>query len=129
LSAALVIHAFEPPQLSWAVDHPRTWLSVSSFVGMGALFGVFHERRRAANRPAAETLAAALDRVLTDQNMPGFELAYRLQRIRPDLPVILTTGFSPDLTPEKARGFGVAEVLLKPVIVHRGLNLQRPTLT
>ncbi|MEQ8223481.1 MAG: PAS domain S-box protein, partial [Candidatus Eremiobacterota bacterium] len=56
--------------------------------------------------------------VITDEIMPkmkGSELAEEILHIRPDIPVILITGYSdPDLI-EKATAIGVKEVLIKPV--------------
>ena len=56
--------------------------------------------------------------VITDEIMPkmkGSELAEEILRIRPDIPVILITGYcDPDLI-EKAKATGVKEVLIKPV--------------
>ncbi|MBI5521523.1 MAG: response regulator [Desulfarculus sp.] len=46
--------------------------------------------------------------------LTGLELARRLHQQRPGLPVILTTGFSDQLTPESLQEAGVAAVLLKP---------------
>jgi signal transduction histidine kinase/CheY-like chemotaxis protein len=60
------------------------------------------------------------DLVLTDLSMPelsGLELAAQIRAIRPDLPVILTTGFAGTLTPEDVRAHGICEVLPKPVSV------------
>jgi signal transduction histidine kinase len=55
--------------------------------------------------------------VITDLNMPGIngvELAERLHRLEPDLPIILTTGYS-DLLPEiDASQAGIRAVLTKP---------------
>ena len=75
--------------------------------------------------------------VLADQTMPGMTglvLATRLREIRPDLPVILMTGFSASLTPEKLEAAGVRQVLLKPLTVqllgtalHAALAAPRPT--
>jgi CheY-like chemotaxis protein len=59
--------------------------------------------------------------VLTDQTMPGMTglgLASRLREIRPDLPIILMTGFSAALTSERAETAGVRQILLKPVTIH-----------
>jgi signal transduction histidine kinase/ActR/RegA family two-component response regulator len=59
------------------------------------------------------------DLVLTDQAMPnmsGLELARELLAIRPDLPVVLCTGFSDSVSAEAARGLGVAEVVMKPLL-------------
>ncbi|MCM3870340.1 MAG: PAS domain S-box protein [Pyrinomonadaceae bacterium] len=57
------------------------------------------------------------DLVITDQTMPhlnGADLASALLRIRPGLPVIMTTGYSTAISPEKARAIGVRELLSKP---------------
>lgn len=61
----------------------------------------------------------AFDLVITDQTMPkltGFDLALKLLRIRPDIPIILCTGFSHTITPEKARAMGIRAFVMKPVI-------------
>jgi len=62
------------------------------------------------------------DLVITDQTMPymtGDQLARELLAIRPDIPILLCSGSSPEtnavLTPEKSKAIGIREVLLKPV--------------
>ncbi len=60
----------------------------------------------------------AFDLVITDQTMPkmpGSELAGRLLEIRPDIPVILCTGYSSLISREKAKALGIREFLMKPV--------------
>ena len=55
--------------------------------------------------------------VVTDQTMPGktgLLLASEILQIRPGLPVILTTGYSAGLTPERVEAAGIRQVLLKP---------------
>jgi PAS domain S-box-containing protein len=57
------------------------------------------------------------DLVVTDQTMPkitGARLAVEMMRIRPDLPVVLTTGFSKAVSPERAELIGVRQFLPKP---------------
>jgi CheY-like chemotaxis protein len=57
------------------------------------------------------------DLVITDQTMPnmsGVELAKMLLEIRPELPVILATGYSTAINQEKAQALGISELLLKP---------------
>ncbi len=57
------------------------------------------------------------DLVITDQTMPemtGMDLARQLQQIRPDLPIILNSGYSANLTAERTRAAGIREVLMKP---------------
>jgi CheY-like chemotaxis protein len=61
---------------------------------------------------------ASYDLVITDQTMPevtGSKLAEQLLAIRPDLPVILCTGFSKSLTPLAVKALGVAALLEKPI--------------
>ena len=59
------------------------------------------------------------DLVVTDQTMPdltGAELAGEILALRPDMPVILCTGFSETVSPEKAKALGIRDFLLKPVL-------------
>jgi CheY-like chemotaxis protein len=46
--------------------------------------------------------------------LTGLELAAACSRLRPDLPIILCTGFSETVTPERVRAAGVNEVVTKP---------------
>ncbi|QTA88048.1 ATP-binding protein [Desulfonema magnum] len=58
------------------------------------------------------------DLVITDQTMPrmaGDELSRELIRIRPDIPIILCTGFSKKITPENIQAIGIRMLLAKPV--------------
>ena len=57
------------------------------------------------------------DIVMTDQTMPeltGERLACELLQIRPDLPIILCTGFSHTVTAERAKALGIRGYLTKP---------------
>ena len=59
----------------------------------------------------------AFDLVLTDQTMPhmtGEVLAQALRRLRPELPIILCTGYSPLIDAEQAQALGLDAFLLKP---------------
>jgi DNA-binding NarL/FixJ family response regulator len=49
--------------------------------------------------------------------MTGTDLARQLLQIRPDLPIILCTGFSASLTAERVREMGIRELLMKPHMV------------
>ena len=58
------------------------------------------------------------DLVITDHSMPrmtGEVLSYELRRLRQDIPIILCTGFSHVMTPEKAQRLGVDDFCLKPL--------------
>jgi PAS domain S-box-containing protein len=65
------------------------------------------------------------DLVITDQTMPqmtGLELAQEFLALRPDLPIILVTGFSQVVTPEKAKATGVREYIMKPLSISELTN-------
>jgi PAS domain S-box-containing protein len=72
------------------------------------------------SREALEAFQAApnhFDLVITDQTMPhltGEALTRALRRLRPDIPIILCTGFSRTLTAEKAASLGIQAYLMKP---------------
>lgn len=58
------------------------------------------------------------DLVITDQAMPnlsGLDLADHLRKIRPNISIILCTGYSELITPQTACDFGIDKVLIKPV--------------
>jgi len=57
------------------------------------------------------------DLVITDMAMPninGDTLAVQLMKIRPDIPVILCTGYSKKLTDAKAKKIGIEALVYKP---------------
>jgi PAS domain S-box-containing protein len=58
------------------------------------------------------------DLVITDQTMPhltGAHLVQEMRRIRPDIPIILCTGYSHVMNAERARALGVNAFLMKPI--------------
>jgi PAS domain S-box-containing protein len=69
------------------------------------------------------------DVVITDQTMPvmtGEHLARELRRIRPDIPIILCSGFSHTMTASKAQTLSIDAFLLKPLGFRElGLALQQ----
>lgn len=72
---------------------------------------------------ALETFKASpldYDLVITDQKMPrmsGMDLARKITEIRPDIPVILSTGYSESVSPEGAKAAGIQEYIMKPVVM------------
>ena len=59
------------------------------------------------------------DLIITDMTMPGITgdiLAKQVLKIRPDLPIILCTGFSELITEDKAKAIGIKEFIMKPII-------------
>jgi CheY-like chemotaxis protein len=57
------------------------------------------------------------DAVITDLTMPqlsGLDVGRKLLHLRPDLPIILSTGYSSTLDAERVRALGFRELLIKP---------------
>jgi len=71
----------------------------------------------------------AFDLVIADQTMPvmtGELLVQELRRLRPDIPIILCTGFSYRVTPEKAQALGIDALVMKPAMMQElGVVMQR----
>ena len=62
--------------------------------------------------------ADQFDLIITDQTMPdmtGYDLSRRILQIRPDIPIILCTGYSTTISEEKAKLMGIKEFALKPL--------------
>ena len=60
------------------------------------------------------------DLVITDMSMPkmpGDKLAVELIKIRPDIPILLCTGFSENMTDEKISPMGIKGFLMKPIMI------------
>jgi len=61
----------------------------------------------------------AYDLVITDMSMPnmtGDRLASELIAVRPDIPIIICTGFSDRMNPDQANAMGIKGFLMKPVV-------------
>jgi signal transduction histidine kinase/ActR/RegA family two-component response regulator len=70
------------------------------------------------------------DLVITDYTMPklrGLDFAMEVLRIRPDMPIVLCTGFSEKITPDSVKELGV-ELLLKPYGVRQISEMVRKIL-
>ena len=60
------------------------------------------------------------DLVITDMAMPnmsGDKLSAELTTIRPDIPVLICTGFSETMSEEKATSLGIKGFLMKPIVM------------
>ncbi len=58
------------------------------------------------------------DLVVSDMTMPGItgeKLVKRIRNIRPDIPVIICTGYSENINEEKAASMGINAFILKPL--------------
>jgi CheY-like chemotaxis protein len=72
---------------------------------------------------SAEGLAAfranpsAFDLVITDLTMPGItgvDLSRGIRALRPDIPIILSSGYADEVPEETLRSLGIVEILPKP---------------
>jgi two-component system cell cycle sensor histidine kinase/response regulator CckA len=69
--------------------------------------------------------------VITDQTMPkmtGLQLAREMMSIRPDIPIILCTGFSDLSAEEEARLIGIKKFIMKPVVLREMADSVRQVL-
>ncbi|MBU1277366.1 MAG: PAS domain S-box protein [Proteobacteria bacterium] len=74
------------------------------------------------SRAALATFQAdpqAFDLIITDQTMPGLTgaaLTQKVKALRPEIPVVITSGFSHQLSAERAGQLGVTAFVMKPII-------------
>ena len=69
-----------------------------------------------------KNFADKFDLVITDMTMPhmtGAKLAKELMRIRPDIPIILCTGFSQSINEEEALKIGFRAFIMKPISIEQ----------
>jgi PAS domain S-box-containing protein len=83
---------------------------------LGCVVQVFSDPREALESFSAAPQAT--DLLLTDQTMPGMSgdvLTEAVHKVRANLPVVIVTGYSYRLTPERLAEIGASAVLQKPV--------------
>jgi CheY-like chemotaxis protein len=82
----------------------------------------YHVTVRTSSIEALEAFRAVpdnFDLVITDMTMPnmtGVELAKKIIEIRPDIPMIICTGFSEKISENKAITMGIRGYVMKPVV-------------
>jgi PAS domain S-box-containing protein len=82
----------------------------------------YHVTARTSSIETLEAFRAAPDKfdlVITDMTMPnmtGVHLTQKLIEIRPDIPVIICTGFSEKISERKAKTMGIRGYVMKPVV-------------
>lgn len=147
---AVYLPAFESPKESMT-DAPREFLTGSESIlyvddeepivkaGAQILEKLGYQVTGKTQSPEAlETFKQSpesFDLVITDLTMPnmtGIELAKNIMKIRPDIPIILITGFSETITREKARQMGIRDLIMKPTLtadlsqaIRRSLDQQK----
>jgi|GEM_PF-721445 PAS domain S-box-containing protein len=90
---------------------------------IGTYLEHFGYKVEALTSPAAalavfQSMADQFDIVITDQvmpNMTGDVLAGKLRELRPDIPIILCTGYAPPASAQARRAVGINEVVRKPI--------------
>ncbi len=78
-----------------------------------------------------QAMPGEFDLVITDMTMPrmtGTRLSQSMLKIRPDIPIILCTGFSKQITREKAKAIGIKRFLMKPLLAHQMARVIREVL-
>ncbi|MCP4630407.1 MAG: response regulator [bacterium] len=86
------------------------------------------------SQEALEEFAALpdnFDLVITDMTMPkmtGDQLARKMMDIKPDIPVILCTGYNETITEEKALAMGIDKFIMKPIVKDELANAIRTLL-
>ena len=82
----------------------------------------YHVTERTGSTDALKAFKAdpfAFDLVISDMTMPnmtGDQLSRELITVRPDIPIIICTGFSERIDQEKAEAMGVKGLLMKPIV-------------
>lgn len=58
--------------------------------------------------------------LVTDQTMPkmfGTELAFRIKEIRPEMKIIIITGYIDKISEELITKNGISEIIMKPIVL------------
>lgn len=96
---------------------------------LGYKVTAYSDSREALNAFSSDP--SRFDLVMTDQTMPfmtGEILGREIMRLRPEVPLILCTGYSDLISAEKAREMGFRGFILKPFSVREGAELVRRVL-
>ncbi len=104
------------------VDDEQTLIEVGKQMleYLGYSVEVVSSSTDALNRFTAQ--ADQYDLVITDMTMPnmtGDRLAELLLRIRPDIPIILCTGYGEADLADRAKNIGIREIVMKPIVISK----------
>ncbi|MBU3915539.1 response regulator, partial [bacterium] len=72
-----------------------------------------------------------IDLLITDMRMPGIsgiQLASHFLSIRPDIPIIICSGFSESIDQQSAKIMGIKEILMKPLTFNQFAGAVRKAL-
>jgi DNA-binding NtrC family response regulator len=65
---------------------------------------------------------------MTMPQLTGARLAKKILKIRPDIPIVLCTGYNDNITEGKAKQIGIAEFVYKPLLLHDLAKVTRKSL-
>lgn len=71
------------------------------------------------------------DLVITDMTMPqmtGYQLVKKIKKIRPDIPIILCSGYNDYISKEKTKELGISAFVLKPITMRDLSKITRKVL-
>ena len=94
----------------------------------------YHVVERTSSTDALNTFAAnpsAFDLVISDMAMPsmtGDQLAKKIIEIRPDMPIVICTGFSDRIHNNKPEELGIKGLLMKPILKKKMAQMIRNVL-
>ena len=94
----------------------------------------YHVTARTSSVETLKAFRAAPDKfdlVITDTTMPnmtGVQLAKKLMEIRPDISIVICTGFSEKISADKAKAMGIRGYIMKPVVKSELANKIREVL-
>lgn len=100
------------------VDDEETLVSVGQQMLEGLGYEVVGRTSSIEAMDVFRTQPDKFDLVITDMTMPnmtGADMTKAIMRIRPDIPIILCTGFSEVISEEKAKAIGIREFIMKPI--------------
>jgi len=100
-------------------EPPLASLSERRLTALGYRVTIATDPRKAIT--AFKAAPSSFNMVITDYSMPhmsGIELAREINALRPDLPILLVTGFVEDFSQEELATAGVRRVVTKPVTTH-----------
>ncbi len=114
------------------VDDDETLASLSESMLEDAGYQVTVETDSARALELLTSHSADFDLLITDQTMPkltGYDLIREVRKIKPQLPTILCTGYSSQISEPEARALGVNAYCLKPIEMSEFLKTIRTVLT
>jgi PAS domain S-box-containing protein len=100
-------------------DEPQiTFMMKHMLEELGYNCEIFNDSISALDKFRSDPLG--FDLVITDQTMPkllGTELSRKVLEIRPEMPIILNTGYSPVASRSEAKKIGIKEFMMKPITI------------